>query len=223
MEKKPENQYQEKKSKNKKPYYKKRYNQKTPKKKFWNADKIVSLSAMAIALFTLVVLLYQSYILNKQYELTVKQQKAGVLPYLQFIPYSGASGFSISIKNKGLGPAFIKGLYIKEKDSTFLHHNLYHFYNERNSDTVYSFNAASLIDGLVLSPGEELELFSAGGGSSGLDPIVNFFYDYFNRGQKMFFIEYESVFKDAWITTTSFQNLPKEEYGEFEIYYNMVE
>ncbi|WKV13248.1 hypothetical protein [Marivirga harenae] len=209
--------------KHKKPYYKKRYNPKPSKKKFWNADKIVSLSAMAIALFTLVVLLYQSHILDKQYELTVKQQKAAVLPYLQFIDESGDDVFSINIKNKGLGPAFIKGLYIKEKDSTFLHFNLKMFYDNKNTDTVYSWNSASIIEGIVLSPGETMELFSARGGSSGLGPIKEFFYNYFSMNNNMFFIEYESVFGDAWISTTFLQNMTKEEYGDFEVYYDLVE
>jgi len=223
MEAKSDNPKREQKT-GKKPYYRKKYYSKPQKRKFWNADKVVSLSAMAIALFTLVVLLYQSYILDKQYELTVKQQKAAVLPYLQFVDQSGDNIFSMTVENKGLGPAFIKGFYIKEGDSTFLHHNLYHFYNERNSDTVYSFNAASLIDGLVLSPGEKIELFSAGGGSSGLQPIQNFFYHYFyGISQDLFLIEYESVFQDAWITTSSLQNIRKEDYGDFEVYYDLVE
>jgi hypothetical protein len=207
----------------KKPYYKKKYYSKPPKRKFWNADKIVSLSAMAIALFTLVVLLYQSHILDKQYKLTVKQQKSSVLPYIQFINQSGDNSISISIKNKGLGPAFIKGLYVKEGDSTFLHFNLKILYDENTTDTLYGWNSASIIEGIVLSPGEEMELFSARGGSSGLRAIEYFFIDYFSRGKKMIFIEYESVFEDAWISTSSFQNKTKEEYGDFEIHYDLVE
>lgn len=226
MEEKPQKQNKPVKAENKpnkKPYYKKRYKPQPAKKKFWNADKIVSLSAMSIALFTLVVLLYQSHILNKQYEVTVKQQKAAVLPYIQFLAESGDNNFSISIKNKGLGPAFIKGLYIKEKDSTFFHYNLKLLYEDNNSDTLYGYNAASILDGIVLSPGEAMELFSAEGGSSGLGPIEEFFYNYFSRNSNMLFIEYESVFEDAWISNSFFQNFTKEEYGDFEVHYDLVE
>ncbi|WKK76776.1 hypothetical protein QYS49_05730 [Marivirga salinae] len=222
MEEKPNKQNSPGKPENrpaKKPYYKKRYKPQPTKKKFWSADKIVSLSAMSIALFTLVVLLYQSHILNKQYELTVKQQKASVLPYIQLFNGGGENWYSIKIQNKGLGPAFIKGLYIKEGDSTFFHYNLYNLYEEQNSDTVYSYNSGSIFDGLVLSPGEEWELFSAGGGSSGLAKISNFFDSYFGRGSKIIFIEYESVFGDTWITTSGLENKTKEEYGDFEVFY----
>lgn len=223
MDEKANNQNQQNPKKKKKPYYKKRHNPQPQKKKFWNADKIVSLSAMSIALFTLVVLLYQSHILNKQYEITVKQQKSAVLPYIQFINQSGDNGLSISIKNKGLGPAFINGLYVKEGDSTFLHFNLKIFYDDHNNDTLNGWNSASIIEGIVLSPGEEMELFSARGSSSGLQSIQYFFMDYFSRGERLFFIEYESVFGDAWISTSSFQNKTKEEYGDFEIHYDLVE
>ena len=226
MAEKPENPNQESRTNKrqpKKPYYKKRFNPKPVKKKFWNADKIVSLSAMSIALFTLVVLLYQSHILDKQYELTVKQQKASVLPYIQLNMMAGEGNFAIKIQNKGLGPAFIKGLYVKEGDSTFLHYDLKQFYDDNNIDTVYSYNTAGIVDGLVLSPGEEMELFSAEGGSSGLEPIVNFFYNYFGVSSSLFLIEYESVFGEAWITTSGLKNKTKEEYGDFEVYYDLVE
>ncbi len=208
----------------KKPYYKKRYNPQPQKRKFWNADKIVGLSAMSIALFTLVVLMYQSRILERQYELTVQQQKASVLPYIQVYSQSGEGGYSIKIQNKGIGPAFLKGLYIKESDSTFFHYNLKDFYDDNNSDTVYSHNSSSIVDGLVLSPGEEWELFSAGGGSSGLKPIIKFFESYFYfDSSKMFIIEYESVFGDAWIANSSLKNITKDEYGEFEVFYDLTE
>jgi hypothetical protein len=39
----------------------------------------------------------------------------------------------------------------------------------------------------------------------------------------MLFIEYESVFEDAWISTSFFQNKTKEEYGDFEVHYDLVQ
>lgn len=203
----------------KKPYYKKKYTPQPAKRKFWNADKIVSLSAMAIALFTLLVLLYQSNILERQYELTVKQQKASVLPYILFSDNFNNNFYSINIENKGLGPAFIKGLYVKERDSIFSISNLYEYYIENNSDTVFSYSTAGLANGVVLSPGDKLELFSTSGGSSGLEKIIYFFNSKFynNRSKSRFFIEYESVFEDAWIIESSLKLSTKEEYGEFEV------
>ncbi len=208
----------------KKPYYKKRYAPQPIKRKFWNADKVVSLSAMAIALFTLVVLLYQSHILDKQYDLTVKQQKASVLPYLIFGDAFDDISYKIILQNKGLGPAFIKGMYIKEKDSIFLIENLFEYYLQNNTDTVRSWSSSGLVDGVVLAPGDKIELFSAGGGSSGLDPIINFFHSkFYGNSSNSFIIEYESVFEDAWIVESSLQTFTKEEYGEFEVFYDKIE
>lgn len=41
-------------------------------KKFWNADKIVSISAMVISLGTLVVISYQTALINNQTEMLRK-------------------------------------------------------------------------------------------------------------------------------------------------------
>ncbi len=208
----------------KKPYYKKRYTPQPAKKKFWNADKIVSLSAMAIALFTLVVLLYQSNILERQYELTVKQQKASVLPYIQFTAGFSSESFHITIENKGLGPAFIKGLYVKEKDSTFMLINLKDYYDDNIDEPMYSYNISGLYKGVVLAPGDKTELLSAGGGSTAVKPVKEFFDDFFS-GQRsnVFIIEYESVFGDVWVVESSLQHASKEEYGAFEIFYDKVQ
>lgn len=224
MEEKPNNptgQDKTGKRSHKKPYYKRRYNQAPPKKKgFWNADKIVSMSAMAIALFTLVVLLYQSNILERQYELTVKQQKASVFPYLQIGPSFSEGRYTITISNKGIGPAFIKGFYAKKSDSIISIYDLVSYYdnfspNQRNVACEY----ASLYNGVVIAPGEEKELLNAIGDQDGIDLIDKFFSEYmYNSNDSKFMIEYSSTFDDTWVLETSFppQPIPKEEYRDFQ-------
>ncbi len=58
-------------------------------KKFWNADKIISLSAFVVSIATLLALMYQirlsgkqNELAQRQQELVRKQQYASVLPYL---------------------------------------------------------------------------------------------------------------------------------------------
>lgn len=170
------------------------------------------------------VLLYQSYILNKQYELTVKQQKASALPYILFTFEAGENSFSMGLQNKGLGPAFIKGLYLKEQDSSFILSNLKQFYEYDTQDTLYSYNSSSVFDGIVLAPGEKRLLVSARGSSAGLNSTIQYFSKYFlGASSSMFFIEYESVFEDDFISNTAFENMTKEEYGDFQVYYDLVE
>ncbi|TXD85057.1 hypothetical protein ESY86_00455 [Subsaximicrobium wynnwilliamsii] len=205
----------------KKPYYKKRPTPKPVKKKFWNADKIVSLSAMAIALFTLAVLLYQSYILDRQYELTVKQQKASVLPYLQLGQSYGSKYYTVFVSNQGLGPAFIDGLYVKELDSTTKISDIYNYYHKNTnnaSDSLVSDYYSSLTKGMVLSPGETLELYSSKGEKSGIRPVYDFFNRYFDDDDsEIIMVEYRSVFDDSWIVESTLENIPKEDYGEIQV------
>ncbi|GAA5033833.1 hypothetical protein GCM10011506_26610 [Marivirga lumbricoides] len=206
----------------KKPYYKKRYNQGPPKKKsFWNADKIVSLSAMAIALFTLAVLLYQSNILERQYELTVEQQKASVLPYLQLGPSFSAGRYTITVSNKGVGPAFINGFYVKKADSIISIYDLVSYYDNFSSKKrSFACEFASLYKGCVIAPGEEIELLNVIGDQIDVDLIGNFFnkYMYNSTGSMKLMIDYRSTFNDAWVLETTFppQPISKEEYGNFD-------
>ena len=223
---KPNNPNSERKS-GKKPYYKKRYNPQPRKRKFWNADKIVGLSAMSIALFTLVVLLYQSHILDKQYELTVKQQKASVLPYLLLGPSLQEDKFVITLQNKGLGPAFIEGLYVKENDSVFLLDNILDSFFEDirlEESNLNKISYSSIFHGLALEAGGEMELILAEGENSALESLDNFYSKFFSgNSRNVFIVEYQSVFEESWVVTSSFQNATKKEFGEFEIFYEKVE
>ena len=87
------------------------------KKKFWNADKIISLSAFVVSIATLLALMYQirlsgeqNELAQKQQELVRKQQYASVLPYLelQIGTNNGDRLFELLLYNNGVGPAFIE-------------------------------------------------------------------------------------------------------------------
>lgn len=203
----------------KKPYYKKRYYQKPPKKKFWNADKIVSLSAMAIALFTLLVLVYQSTILSRQYDLTEKQQKASVLPHVMILQNFDPTHYNIVLLNQGLGPAFIKGFYLQQNDSIFAISNMYDIYfrmTDNASDSLVNSSYASLFDGRVIAAGEEIEIISNVGETEGIKPIFNFYNNYFENDEFKVIVEYESVFEEGWVVESTYQIFPKKEYGEID-------
>lgn len=206
----------------KKPYYKKRPYQAPRKKRFWNSDKIVSLSAMAIALFTLVVLIYQSNILGRQYDLTVKQQKASVLPYLAMGPSNKGDQYSVFLQNKGLGPAFIKGFYFQQKDTVYFLDNMLELYmglTDNASDSLIDGIYASVYNGMVIAPGESLEIIAITGPPKGVTPAANFLSSYFGGDSLKFIIEYESVFEDGWVLGSDFTNVTKEEFGDFKSYY----
>ena len=86
-------------------------------KKFWNAEKIISLSAFVTSIATLLALMYQirlsgeqNELARRQQELVRKQQYASVLPYLEIRlgTNNGDRLFELILLNNGVGPAFIE-------------------------------------------------------------------------------------------------------------------
>lgn len=69
--------------------------------KFWNADKIISLTAMLVGVGSLFVIIYQTNLIRTQ-------QYASVMPYLSMGSAYNYGQIEIQITNNGLGPAFIK-------------------------------------------------------------------------------------------------------------------
>jgi hypothetical protein len=77
----------------------------------WDADRIVSLSAMAVGVCSLFITLYQTH-------LTRQAQGASVLPYLAFGVTSTDDGAYITLRNDGVGPARIGAFRIHYKGHT---------------------------------------------------------------------------------------------------------
>jgi len=74
------------------------------KKKIFNTDKIIALSAIFISLLTLIIFLYQTRVISKQARLSVTPR----ITFIGGIAHSDSSvTFTIGIKNNGLGPAII--------------------------------------------------------------------------------------------------------------------
>ncbi|EAY25568.1 hypothetical protein [Microscilla marina] len=66
------------------------------KKRLWNADKIVSISAIMISVMTLAVSWYQTAIIRQQ-------QRLSVLPYLSFQNYgTGGANYKYTLRNNGI-------------------------------------------------------------------------------------------------------------------------
>jgi hypothetical protein len=77
----------------------------------WSADRIVSLSAMAVGVCSLFITLYQTY-------LTREAQSASVLPYLAFGLTSNNEGAYLTLRNDGVGPARLESVQIHFKGQT---------------------------------------------------------------------------------------------------------
>lgn len=181
-----------------------------------NPNLILSLSAMAISLFTLFILMYQSHLLSRQFELAKKQQYASVLPYLEIGPSFGSDFFHVYLNNTGVGPAFIKDVYIVA-DSTYYQLDLFGFISEFSTpeDSLGAFSYSSLYPGRVLQAGAELRLLSTSGSIHDTRHLRNFL---FNKAP-ILVVEFASIYDQRWILDSRFLStpIPKEDYEPWYI------
>ncbi|MDN3602639.1 hypothetical protein QWZ00_05880 [Belliella kenyensis] len=107
------------------------------------------------------ILIYQTSLASKQFELEQKQQLASVMPYLQiFQGYSSEEDF-VYLKNTGLGPAFIKHVRMKYNDEIFENMDYLGLYRKvkkegNHPDLIIETN--SVTEGMVISPNDILVL-----------------------------------------------------------------
>jgi len=101
------------------------------KKIKWNSERILSLSAMTMSFFTLIIFIYQTNLMSKQNYLSI-------LPYLSLTTSNSPedSRFSLSLENHGVGPAIIESIKIKHNEEVY---DLADFNNE-----VYTFLKAKV-------------------------------------------------------------------------------
>jgi hypothetical protein len=185
---------------------------KTSKKKTWNTNRIIGLSAIAISLFTLFILIYQSRLLSRQFELAQRQQFASVLPYLEVGPSFGLDYFRITLSNTGIGPAFIKDVFVYYNDER--HEMDLHRFLEKFStpeDSIVQIRYSSLFNGRVIQPGAELVLISADESPHHAAKLREFF---MSKDSLIFGIEYASVYDERWVLESTYPPIPipKDEY-----------
>lgn len=184
---------------------KKFYHSNRKNKSAWNANRIVSISAISISLFTLFILIYQSRLLSRQFELAQKQQYASVLPYLEIGPSFGSDYFRIILSNTGIGPAFIKDVYILYNDDKYAL-DLFQFLNEfaTPADSLGQYGYSSLYTGRVLQPGTVHELIWSDASPFDAGKLRTFFIE----KDIVLVIEYASVYDERWILESTYPPIP---------------
>jgi hypothetical protein len=160
------------------------------KPKFWNADKIVSLSAILISLATMSIYLYQTHLIRKQ-------QSASVMPYLLI----GASShnenhFSIEVVNNGLGPAFVEEVNVIFRGKKYKNSDLPQFFFNYNpqKDTL-NFSYGSIISGMLVSSGKTIINIQANDKKSTIK-MKEYFW---SKGILDVEIIYASIYGEKWI------------------------
>ncbi len=129
----------------------------------WNANRILSISALVTSVITVMALLYQSNLVREQNRMIQKEQYVSVMPYLVMrLEKCDDNSFGLALSNKGLGPAFIDKVNIIYND-TIYKMPLLHFYldilkikNKNNVEMRYT----DIRPKSMLSADDKMEIFT---------------------------------------------------------------
>ena len=177
----------------------------TPKKKkikiTWTTDKIMSTSALFISVLSLVGLIYQSYLAREENKLIQMQQSASVLPYLNQWYSEYDNSFKLILGNKGVGPAFIKDVWII-LDSTKTFDNTNALFNEifktsKGFDTIPHITS-NLVNGFVLPANQDIKLIELEQKQN-----IDAFKNVLNEKQIVYKIVYEDIYGTQWQLSNS--------------------
>ena len=100
----------------------------------FNTDRIVSLSAMAVGIGSLFIILYQTGLMRQA-------QHASALPYLMITVDANESGVHVTLTNAGIGPALIDDIAVR-RDGKLLEGDPHDFYihGRPGTDSLLSVN-----------------------------------------------------------------------------------
>lgn len=172
--------------------------------KFWTPDRIVTLTAIFISLFTLIVFARQTSIIEKQSRLSV-------MPYLIMeTGYNPDEDFiTLTLYNYGVGPAIIEEMKIFYGGETyemdfadFLQTDLFQI------DSVSVLASASIDTGLAIPAGAERMAVKFGGSGDRYIKTEKFLRK-LERNEFDYEIIYSSIYDDTWRIKKS-DDIPEE-------------
>ena len=161
------------------------------KPQFWNADKIVSFSAILISLATMAIYLYQTHLIQKQ-------QHASVMPYLRMEYAYYPDGFDFRVSNEGLGPAFIEEVNTYYKGKKYANTDISNFYMYTYSKidtTINSMNLDNINESMLMPAGKIKNLFWRHNDVK-MAPKL---YQLFSSNDLLLEIKYSSIYGDRWV------------------------
>jgi len=164
-----------------------------------SADRIVSISAIVVSLGTLFIILYQT-------NLTRQEQKASVMPYLQFAPNSNNGMSKIYLDNKGLGPALITSYRIFNQEKEY--HSLLEISQDYSLKSIPELTKDIIYPGRLLSPEDYIKHISHQNNDNTNFIFETFQFFYGSKDEQKLIIEivYQSVYKDHWMIRSDWQH-----------------
>jgi hypothetical protein len=175
------------------------------KPKFWNADKIVSFSAILISLATMGVYIYQTHLIQKQ-------QYASVMPYLMATTSKyGEEHFSVELHNDGLGPAFVEKVNVYYLGKKYEDSDLSTFFSNldpnRTKRKSWVTTTSSVVNGQLYPSGHTMKMIEISKDSTAAHQLR----DYFWNTDKPIELEiiYSSIYGEKWVMRGNFKRPTK--------------
>lgn len=163
-------------------------------KRKMDGNMLMSFAAIFLSAGTLFILIYQSNLISKQFELQQQQQFASAMPYLLLGLNNDGSNIKFVLANQGLGPAFVEVVRVHYKDTIFENFDLasaHHHLGKLDNNIIDIYSYSNIFPGLLLSPQEKIEHLN-------LKLSKDIKNDLFTNGDAELEIEYTSIYNERW-------------------------
>jgi hypothetical protein len=170
-------------------------------KPFWNAEKLLGLSALLVSIASVSAIFYQTHLMQKQ-------QFASVLPYLELWNNGGGDNYRLTLINNGTGPAFVKDVRVHyqgkvyEMDHQGFWSQQIYLPDSAKWDAVFAkdtigntFFYGNLYKGRVIKSGEEFALFTV----TNSPELVQALRGMFGNNTARLEITYTSIYDEEWL------------------------
>jgi hypothetical protein len=164
------------------------------KPKFWNADKIVSFSAILISLATMGVYIYQTHLIQKE-------QYASVMPYLMIgSSHHNEGHFMVQLSNDGLGPAMIEEVKVHFQNKVYPNCDLSTFFFSKNpikKDSLMNvFSYGNVGSGMFIPANKLITLIEINENKEMATKLSNYFWS--TQSPVELEIIYSSIYGEKW-------------------------
>lgn len=162
-----------------------------------NADRIVSISAIVVAIGTLFIIVYQTH-------LTREAQQASVLPYLQMGFSRSENSANINLVNRGVGPALIDDIRVVYRGQQHPG-DPYAYYSQLNKDSHKGLYIDRVLPGMLIPAGTTITMIGVRQSPEARLNLVNTFSvngnDAQNSDKRKAIIEvaYSSIYGKQWV------------------------
>jgi hypothetical protein len=170
------------------------------KRKIWNVEIMVGLTAIIVSISALVVSVMQTRIMREQ-------QYAAVIPMLQYYFTNSETDnenrkakFEFTVVNKGIGPAIIKNAQFVYKGKVYDESERSRLTADMIGDSLpYYFTYSSIGKGAVMQSGDAFKVWQLDTWSENNYKLEKEMREAGGKGDFDFWICYEDVYKNAWI------------------------